>query len=427
MSRKSIWGISASALFVALAVVFGISQWQTARALEVTLNAAREKAYYSALDGLTNLQTDLGKVLIAESPGQRALLLGHVAALAVGVSENLSALPPSYGADTDGMKFLAQTADYALALATAAAEGRRLSDEDERQINQLREKCAELRRHLENGAGFLYDDMPDAERVAGIDYPVLLYDGPFSDGIRVGKPRGLAGEAITPEQALAIGTAFLSAEQVGQAQRAPDTGGPMPAYGVQLALSDLSVTMAVTKEGGKVLWMAPETAGFIPYLDIDECILHARAFLTSRGFGEMRESYYQMYDGIAVINFAAVQDGVILYPDLVKIQVRMDTGGVIGLEAGGYWMNHVVRERLHPRLPEQEARERVSDRLSISQVRLCVIPREDGLRGERIEALCYEFDGTYQGDRFLVYIDAETGDELNVLKVVLGGEGILAI
>ena len=116
-----------------------------------------------------------------------------------------------------------------------------------------------------------------------------------------------------------------------------------------------------------------------------------------------------------------------LYPDLVKVQVRMDTGAVVGLEANSYWMNHVTRERLHPVLEEAEARALVSDRLDISASRLCVIPVDDGLGAGRTELLCWEFDGVWNDNRYLVYIDAETGEEAEVLKVVEGNGWILAL
>ncbi|MDR0929154.1 MAG: germination protein YpeB, partial [Oscillospiraceae bacterium] len=119
--------------------------------------------------------------------------------------------------------------------------------------------------------------------------------------------------------------------------------------------------------------------------------------------------------------------GVMLYPDLVKVQVRMDTGAVIGLEANNYWMNHVTRERLHPAITEDAARLAVSSKLTISAAQLCVIPLSDGLGNGRTEALCWEFDGQWNGDRYLIYIDAETGEELQVLKVVLGSGGILTL
>ncbi len=427
MSKKKIVGISIPVLLFAVVLAFGIWQWQTARAATLDLNGTREKAYYSAMDGLTNLETDLGKVLIAQSPGQHALLLGRIASLANSVSENLASLPSAYGADEDGMKFLSQTADYAQSLATISAEGQALSDQDEKQLAQLQQKCGELRTHLENGAGFVYDTNVEAEKTSGIDYPTLLYDGPFSDGARLGKAKGLSGADITAEEAVRIATAFLGAEAVTQTQRSTDTAGPVPTYGVSLELNDVRVTANVTKQGGKILWMAPDTAGFTPELDIEECAQHAKAFLTSRGFGEMESSYYQLYDGLAVISFAAVQDSVVLYPDLVKVQVRMDSGAVVGIEANNYWMNHVQRDRLHPKLSEEEARAYVSAKLTIEGAKLCVIPVNDGLGTGRTEVLCWEFDGTAADSRYLLYIDAETGREEEVLKVVLGGDGVLTL
>ena len=41
---------------------------------------------------------------------------------------------------------------------------------------------------------------------------------------------------------------------------------------------------------------------------------------------------WDVHDGIMTVNFAAVQNGVVLYPDLVKVQVSLADGAVIGLE-----------------------------------------------------------------------------------------------
>ena len=196
-------------LLVALAVAVALALWQfrEAKAAEITVRAGRERAYYSALDSLTNLEADLSKALVASGPGQHALLLGRVSSLAGAASENLSALPAAYGADESGLKFLGQTADYAQTLAAAAAEGRTLSETDVRQLAQLMQKSGELRRHLENGEGFAYDAPSEEQKLSGIEYPSLLYDGPFSDGVRQGAPRGLSGGEITSEQAVEAGRA----------------------------------------------------------------------------------------------------------------------------------------------------------------------------------------------------------------------------
>lgn len=413
-------------LLVALAVAVALALWQfrEAKAAEITVRAGRERAYYSALDSLTNLEADLSKALVASGPGQHALLLGRVSSLAGAASENLSALPAAYGADESGLKFLGQTADYAQTLAAAAAEGRTLSETDVRQLSQLMLKSGELRRHLENGEGFAYDAPSEEQKLSGIEYPSLLYDGPFSDGVRQGAPRGLSGEEITSEQAVEAGRAFLGA---ARAQRASDMQGPIPCWGVSAETDGVTITLQVTRHGGKILWMAPETAGFETKLGMEACVARAREFLESHGFGEMEPSFTQQYDGLAVISFAAVQDGVTLYPDLVKAQVRMDTGEVVGLEANNYWMNHAERENLAPQVDEQQALRAVSGRLTVTGSRLCVIPVDDGLDSGKTEKLCWEFAGEWNGSRYFVYIDAETGEEEKVLKVVAGNGGTLTI
>ena len=413
-------------LLVALAVAVALALWQfrEAKAAEITVRAGRERAYYSALDSLTNLEADLSKALVASGPGQHALLLGRVSSLAGAASENLSALPAVYGADESGLKFLGQTADYAQTLAAAAAEGRTLSETDVRQLAQLMQKSGELRRHLENGEGFAYDAPSEEQKLSGIEYPSLLYDGPFSDGVRQGAPRGLSGEEITSEQAVEAGRAFLGA---ARAQRASDMQGPIPCWGVSAEADGVTITLQVTRQGGKILWMAPETAGFETKLGMEACVARAREFLESHGFGEMEPSFTQQYDGLAVISFAAVQDGVTLYPDLVKAQVRMDTGEVVGLEANNYWMNHAERENLAPQVDEQQALRAVSGRLTVTGSRLCVIPVDDGLDSGKTEKLCWEFAGEWNGSRYFVYIDAETGEEEKVLKVVAGNGGTLTI
>lgn len=406
------------------AVALAFWQYQEAQAASLSVRTGRERAYYSALDALTNLEADLSKALIASGPGQHALLLGRAATLSAAAGENLSTLPAVYGADEAGLKFLSQTGDYAQTLAAAAAEGRTLTSNDLEQLARLLTKSGELRRHLESGAGFSYDESTAARDLSGIEYPALLYDGPFSDGIRAGAPRGLGSRTVTAEEAVAIARAFVDAQS---AQRAADMVGPIPCWGVSALLSDLTVTVQVTRQGGNVLWMAPETAGFTPALDIRACKERAAAFLLQQGFGEMEASFAQQYDGLAVISFAAVQDGVLLYPDLVKVQVRMDTGDVVGLEANNYWMNHVARENLTPSLSESEARLNVSGRLTVTASRLCVIPVDDGLQTGVTEKLCWEFDGTWSGSRYLIYIDARTGDEIKVLKEVAGNGGTMTI
>ena len=45
----------------------------------------------------------------------------------------------------------------------------------------------------------------------------------------------------------------------------------------------------------------------------------------------MKESYFSTNDGICTINFAYMEDDVVCYPDLIKVNVALDTGNVCAL------------------------------------------------------------------------------------------------
>ena len=135
-------------------------------------------------------------------------------------------------------------------------------------------------------------------------------------------------------------------------------------------------------------------------------------------FGDGATSEGDWYAGI---NFAAVQDDVVLYPDLVKVQVSLRDGAIIGLEAGGYLRNHVEREFTLPALSEEEALARLGGRLTAEEARLCVIPENAN------EYLCYEIDAYDESGEYLIYIDAQTGAEREILEVISEENGTLVM
>ena len=58
----------------------------------------------------------------------------------------------------------------------------------------------------------------------------------------------------------------------------------------------------------------------------------------------MMDTYYLSEDNTATINYAYKQDDVIVYPDLIKLKIALDTGEIIGFEAKGYLSSHRVRD-----------------------------------------------------------------------------------
>ncbi len=418
-------------LFV-LALVSGLAfRLRSERdACAARLREVYDGAVLSALRQMEDMQLALGKALLSQEEGAEAQYLNQVSAGAAQVQRSLSLLPLSHTATQRAMKFANQAADYSAALlrngVIAAEDAARLSG----LLSACREYAAALAQSRESlcaqaaeGKTAFYPAGDGAEAPAydsAVSYPTLIYDGPFSDARQTGSASALGSRIVTQEEAVSIASDFVG-DRVKRAAHGADMGGGIPCWGVALDLGDITLQAAVTRQGGRVLWMAPDTADFPAEKSVEECRENALLFLEARGFQDMKPTYFQVYQGVAVISFAASQGDTLLYPDLVKVQLRMDTAQVVGLEARSYWQNHTARGLLRPALTQEEARARVGKRLNVQSGRLCLIPTDGG------ERLCYEFQGEFGGNTYLSYINAQDGRQEELLRVVESDTGLEAV
>ena len=418
------------------AAAFGLSAHTRAEEAQRALAETHAAALWESTETLQSLALSLEKLAVCADRLQEVALLSEVSRAAGEVSRAMALLPMSHAAMAPTMKFTAQLADQAASLLPqTAADG--LTDEARTQLKAHLALCNQLAAQLtlardslaESGftqlAANFYEPPAGApleglaDKDSGMQYPTLIYDGPFSDARHAGTPQGLPEGEVTAEEALAIARAFIGPERVLSVSPAPDAGGVIPAWGVTAQVAGLQLNLEITRQGGKVLWMMPETASFPQVQSIAACREAAAAFLDARGFGDMAATHHQVYDGLCVLNFAALQEDVLLYPDLVKVQVRMDTADIVGIEANNYWMNHRRRDLPAPALTAEEARATLLPELAVTASRLCLIP----LHAK--EALCWEFDA-FQGDgRYLIYVDALTGKQVQLLKVIPVSQGTL--
>ena len=426
-------------LTVLTAALFGVEASIRASRSEQALQDTYIRHMLETQEQLQAIATQLSKMQIAADGRTQVHLLSNVSRQADGVVGGLTALPLSHAAMSDTIKFCNQLSEYTLGLALLAASGDEMAADDLQKLAQFQNHCTLLLGQLAvaqkdmdplvaeesvfyaEAAG----DLRPLEKVAdpdhGMEYPSMIYDGAFSDARRTGQPRGLNTTQVDQQMAMEIARSYLGEERVESVAPGAGAGGVLASHGVTVTLKDgLVLNAEVTRQGGQMLWIMPEHASFEAGLTLEECTQSAQRFLQKHGYAPMEASYYQVYDGMAVIHFAALQDGVVLYPDQLKLHIRMDTGEVVGLEANQYLMNHTRRTDLTPDITQEQALAAVSDQLAVSTVRLCMIPEGDG------ERLCYEVVGDYQDQKYMVYIDARTGEEADVLMQVDGAEGMLA-
>ncbi len=404
MKKIILYILSAVAALVLL-ISLNVQMRRTAAA-ELALTESTRAAVAEVAAEMESLTLSLDKLLVTTSLRQTASLLSQIALSADRVQGGLSALP-----DTQGQR--ANTLAYLSELSSLAQDS--MADLTEKGTlpaaarNQLRDMLTGLRL-LQSEVSLAHQSMLTGEGLSTA-LPASELTAPPA-ALELTTYKALPTAEITLGTALQIAKEFVGVEQVTSVAHAPDTTGALPTFGVTVQTADLQLNLEVTRRGGKVLLMVPETAAFPMQKTPEECAAAALSFLKNRGFADMEALYYQVYDGLCVLTCTYVQNGVLVWPDRVLVQVRMDTAEVVGLEARSYWKNHIPRRLQSPLLTEQEARASLSTAAEVIAVRQCLLP----VKGQ--ERLCWQFTLTVEDGQYISYIDAMTGEELLLEKIM---------
>ena len=415
-----------SRTWIAIVVLSVLLYAATARAVQQSVRAGQlasaadassRRALYESAELLGGLQGNLAKLPACASAAQKQGLLADIARQAFGVQENLAALPAGARSLEGAIKFANQVEDYAAALLVSLAGGGSIGAEDQEQLDTLSRSCADLQAQLLGSAeslepiSFAPPARGNETQEPSVQYPTLIYDGPFSDGAEA--PVLPGGEPIDARQAEEIARAYIGAERVRAVSCTGDTALPAPCWECEAECADGRYSLSVCKEGGRVLYMLGPGGSAQERLPAQQCADIAALFLEERGYGPMQPTYSSREEGYLTVSFAALAGETLLYPDLVKVEVNMDSGLVTGVEARAYLANHRERDLPEPVLSREEAASRVSSALTVDGTRLCVIPTSPG------ECLAWEVTSIGpDGGVFLVYIDAQNGLEREVLRLV---------
>ena len=233
--------------------------------------------------------------------------------------------------------------------------------------------------------------------------------------------KALDSAQYTAEQALELAKRFIGEERIISIHVTGEGTTPVPCWEIAAHVEDSELDLAITKQGGQVVYMLCDDEPDDTRFSQAELIDLASSFLRTRGYPQTSVSYWSFDDNLLTVNFAAMQDHVVLYPDLIKVQMSAESGLIVGFEALNYLANHVERTDLIPTITKEEAQSLLGPLLTVQHSRLCVIPVNEG------EALAYEFSGVASGNQYLVYIDAHTGRERKIYRVIQDRDGQLTI
>lgn len=406
-------------------------------------------AFYELVDYVQNVENYLAKSLISTTPEHGAETLTNLWREANLAQSYLSRLPIESQELENTERFLNQVSDYSYSLSRKNIYKESLSQEDLKNLKDLHGYSVELQNTLNQ----LSDDLNSgrlewgeltkkgslafAQQVDNVskesfsnleenfhEYSGLIYDGAFSEHLTKGDPKGLTGDDISEEQAKQKAEQFIGKENIKEISNLGySENATIPVYDFSITNNDnATINLSISRKGGHVVYMNSNRDVNSEVISQDDANNKGKKFLLEKGFPNMKETYYLKQEGIVTINYAYVQNNVIVYPDLIKVKVALDNGEILGMETTGYLNNHEKRDISKVKISKEDAKKNLNKDLNIESEGMAIIPTE-----WKSEILCYEFKGKVDDKEFLVYINADNGREEDILIITNTPNGTLTM
>lgn len=423
--------------------------------LEMTNNFKRQKnlvqdeynkSMYLAVSYINNVEVDLAKLLVTSTPKMSAVTLADIWKQANLAKECLEQIPVGQNSMANASKYLTQVSDFSYTLMKQNISDIKLTEEEYEKLKHIYEDSSKLSSKMSD----IYDDLnagrikwdelekigneklPDNDISNSIsevgktfqNYEGLIYDGAFSDHLLSSGPKFLSQKEISEDDAKKyIEEVILNDEKIDKIEFKGESNRKIELYNFDVTLdSKQKRTISITKNDCKLYLMIGDKKVREENISVEEAKKRGMEFLNKLGIDNMTETYYQKTENMIVINYAATQDGVILYPDLIKVKISLDDGKVYGVEAAGYIFNHTTRNNLKPSISQEKAKSILNSSIEIISSDLALIPTESNS-----EILTYEFKGKIDNREFLIYINADNAREEKVLLVIDNKNGVLTM
>ena len=433
---------------VAIILVLGVIIFKKQLEYRGLAENSYNNAFYQLVEYVNQTEVLLAKSTITNSSKHGAETLTNIWRDSTLAESYLARLPIGTQELETTQKFLNQLSDYSYTLANKTIGGEDLSQEDLDNLTKLHEYCSSLKDTLNQLEVDLYSGnikWGELEKAGGEalvqeasnlsqssfgsivedlhEYAGLIYDGAFSNHMTNPERVGLTGDDIDEAKAMEIAKEFIGKDRIteinsnGQSQNAN-----IECYSFTAKVSDEEIfTIAISVKGGHVVFMNSNRNIINESVSPEDAVKKGEEFLESKEFKNMKPTYYMNNGGVLTVNYAYEQDGVTMYPDLVKVKIALDNGEILGIETTGYLNCHrEKRELQETKISLEDAKSKLNKNLNVSSSGLAVIPTEWGT-----EVLCYEFKGNTADNDFIVYINAETGEEEDILMIINTPEGTL--
>ena len=413
-----------------LGIGLGISSNQ-AQSYSIQLENIYKKNYYELVDAVNTADMNISKLLASSSGDYQATMLQDLAQGAKEMQSSIASLPLSGDNISQIVRFVNQMSGYTQTLQKKVSEGGELTETDLDTLTQMHDALTEMKQFLNQMSEKMiygYSILQASSQTSGdydefsidfaqikaddTDYPTMIYDGPFSDSVVNQKIKGLSGNEISKEDAYKVVDKYF--KNIANLQYQGQTNGKFVTYNFTLLNTDnQKIYVQVTKTGGKILTVSGQVDSDVKNISNEQAEKIALDFAKGNGVEEPSVVWTDEIDAQKYFNIVPQENGVILYPDLVKVKIDLENGNVIGYDAMSYFTNHTDRTLQSATISADTAKGTISSTFDIKNQRLVLAPLDFNR-----QVLCWEFECERDGATYYFYINANTGVEENILKVV---------
>lgn len=423
--------LGVTCLALASVVTYG---WMNMSDMQASMNGSQTQALYELNSVVDNLDGNLAKARVSSSSSDRARVLADIAIQSEMAEMILERMPLDGTSTAQLSAFVNKMGDAAQNMLYTVADGGELTEwqtasieymyrtnkQIKNVLNELVSKAGtkDIEAVLRGNQSIISDSFFDLENNV-IEAPKGIFDGPFADEINDTNISFFEGlKEISCEEAEKMAAEIFKDYKVTDTRCTGETvTANMSLYNISMTAEDGEMFAQLSKKGGKLVMFDSYKECTEHKFDGAHCETIAEEFLKAAGYDDMKAVWMSENGTTCNINFAPVQNGVIIYPDMIKVKVCEERGIVTGAEAISYILNHSQRDIAEASITEAQAKSSIDGRLDITSSKLALIPLEDN------EVLCYEFHGTYDGGEYYVYVDARTGNEVQVLTVIGTAQG----
>ncbi len=469
MRRWTGWLFGVLTLFFA---IWGITQYMAKQNLAIRLENSYQRAFYELTYNIDSIETLLTQSMASNSRERQMKFFSDTWRQASAAQSNLGQLPFSKMPMARTEKFISQVEAFCFNLFRKVGGGEDVSGGNldslkgyAQQAKHIKESLSKMQPLFENNpswegiekatmaqivapgkggtapgkagkrpseAGSL-ENNPVVKSFMMMEDGLKRYPDPDFEGNMLNfreRPRGFTGSQITRNRAIEIARKFVAPGKQNELARVVATEkGDVPAFHVEViprkqeqrrGKNSWRTLMSISQKGGHLIWMITERNVGKQKLTASEARVRGQNYLKSLGYEGMESLAAEQFDGVVNVSYVRKIGDVWIYPEEIKLQIAHDNGEILAFEAMSYLtFKGAVRAPAYP-LTRAQAQGRLQKRLKVERVRKAVIVND---RFKQVAT--YEFKTALGKERFLIYINAVTGDEEKVIREIPGQTEII--